>query len=381
MYENPEQAFGGTAQLLSLIETIYAAVQDPVLWQIVTEKIADAVRGESTTIFARFPEEQLFSMTRTDAAAWDLYATYYASVNVLMDCCDRVFADGAVRYADRAMPDAVLEKTEFYNDFFKPNDMHYSLGLKIPLGQLPAAYMTCQRPKVNGPFTEQEGPVYTTLLPHLQRALSLHVQLTQLQLTARGLESALDAFDQAVFGIDRLGKVILSNQSALKLALTGDPMRISGSMLCTPDPAQNRRLQASILKAIAAAAAAGAGTSFGTSLLIYRVSGLQPLRMTVTPFMSPLRGTSAQLAALVFVADPSRRPQPRSAALRNLYNLTPTEARVSDSLLQGLELRDLAGRLGMTLETARFHTKRILAKTGVRRQTELMRLMLSLPGE
>jgi DNA-binding CsgD family transcriptional regulator len=37
--------------------------------------------------------------------------------------------------------------------------------------------------------------------------------------------------------------------------------------------------------------------------------------------------------------------------------------------------------LGITLETARFHLKRVLTKTGARRQSELMRLMLSLPGQ
>jgi DNA-binding CsgD family transcriptional regulator len=66
--------------------------------------------------------------------------------------------------------------------------------------------------------------------------------------------------------------------------------------------------------------------------------------------------------------------------MKQLYGLTPTEARLADLLLEGLEVRDIANRLTMTLETARFHLKRVLAKTGTRRQTELMRLMLSLPG-
>jgi DNA-binding CsgD family transcriptional regulator len=65
--------------------------------------------------------------------------------------------------------------------------------------------------------------------------------------------------------------------------------------------------------------------------------------------------------------------------MRQLYGVTPTEARLADLLLEGLEVRDIANRLTMTLETARFHLKRVLAKTGARRQTELMRLMLSLP--
>jgi DNA-binding CsgD family transcriptional regulator len=41
----------------------------------------------------------------------------------------------------------------------------------------------------------------------------------------------------------------------------------------------------------------------------------------------------------------------------------------------------VAAKAGITVETARFHLKRVMAKTGVRRQTELVRLMLSLPGQ
>jgi DNA-binding CsgD family transcriptional regulator len=66
--------------------------------------------------------------------------------------------------------------------------------------------------------------------------------------------------------------------------------------------------------------------------------------------------------------------------MRALYGLTPAEARLADLLLEGCEVREAADRLRTTLETARFHLKRVLAKTGTRRQTELMRLMLSLPG-
>jgi DNA-binding CsgD family transcriptional regulator len=67
--------------------------------------------------------------------------------------------------------------------------------------------------------------------------------------------------------------------------------------------------------------------------------------------------------------------------MRQLYRLTPSEARVADRLLDGLEIREIADRLGITLETCRFHLKRVFAKTGTPRQAELIRLMLSLPGQ
>ena len=49
--------------------------------------------------------------------------------------------------------------------------------------------------------------------------------------------------------------------------------------------------------------------------------------------------------------------------------------------MEGREVREAAELLSITLETCRFHLKRILAKTGTSRQTELLRLMLSLPGQ
>jgi DNA-binding CsgD family transcriptional regulator/PAS domain-containing protein len=374
MFENPEQAFGGTARLLALVESIYAAVQQPSLWPVVLEGIAEAVHGESTTLFGRLPREQLFSMARTDPEAWEGYAGHYASINPMMQRCDEVFPDGIVRYGHLALACTEFEKTEFYNDFFLRHDMHHSMGLKIPLANLPAAYISCQRPKVKGPFEEREGLVYRTLLPHLQRALTLYVQLTQTQSNVLGLETALDSLEHAVFGLNRQGRVIFSNRQADAIVRTADAIRLSNGKLSSVFPEQNRRLQAALTDAVSTGS--GIGISAGSALLIDRKSGENALRVNVTPFNSASNSTSpgisAQLAALVFVSDPARRPQSRGATLRALYGLTSAETRVADLLLQGLETRELAGRSGVTLESVRFQIKRVLSKTGTRRQRELI---------
>jgi DNA-binding CsgD family transcriptional regulator len=85
--------------------------------------------------------------------------------------------------------------------------------------------------------------------------------------------------------------------------------------------------------------------------------------------------------SLVFVSDPSAITRSRSAALRALYALTPAESRLADLLLQGLDVSQAAERMRTTLATTRFQLKRVQAKTATRRQSELMRLMLSLPGQ
>jgi DNA-binding CsgD family transcriptional regulator len=98
------------------------------------------------------------------------------------------------------------------------------------------------------------------------------------------------------------------------------------------------------------------------------------------PFCAGSLMNEPEAAALVQFSDPFALPRSRRTVLRALYGLTPTESRLADLLLQGLEVREVADRMSTTLETARCHLKRVMAKTGTRRQAELMRLMLTLPG-
>jgi DNA-binding CsgD family transcriptional regulator len=354
-------------------------VNRPAQWSLVLEEIAELVDGESTALWASSSEMTVQSFARMDPVAWDLFTSYYASINVFMERADAVVPDGVVRYSNRVIPDNELEQTEFYNDYLHRHNMQYAVGLKMPLDNLPAALISCQRPKSKGPFENREGLVFETLLPHLQRALTLYLQFNQMQSNILGLETALDAFEHAVFGLNRDGRAVLSNRQAEALTRAGDFIRLVNGALSSINTDQNTRLQSLLTDAVAAGN--GIGLSSGGSMFLDCNSGKPPLRLTVTPLRSSLAGSVAQVAALVLVSDPALRPQSRASIMRALYALTPIEARVADLLIQGLEVRAVGEALRMTLESARFRVKQVLAKTGTKRQTELVRLMLSLPGK
>lgn len=61
-----------------------------------------------------------------------------------------------------------------------------------------------------------------------------------------------------------------------------------------------------------------------------------------------------------------------------LYGLTPAEARLALGLLQRDTPADYAERHQLSLATVKTHLRNLFAKTGTRRQADLMRL-LSLP--
>ncbi|WP_263367217.1 helix-turn-helix transcriptional regulator [Edaphobacter bradus] len=382
VYENPEEVLGGIGKLLGLIELVYSAVDDASLWPVVLDQIAETIQGRESLLFASFPDPatpNVSCLARMDPEVLVPYAEHYHAVNVLAERCDAMFPNGTARYAHRAVPNDEFEKTEFYNDYFEPNNMHYSMGLKIPMGGLEPAYVTFMRPKHNNPFEDREGTVLETLMPHLQRALMLHLKMSQLRLNAEGLEAGLDVFGHAVFGVNRQGSVVLSNRQAEKIAANGDGIRLINGRLAATFPKENSLLQAQLSEAVAAGARIG--VSSGGSLSLSRRPGRCSLRVTVIPYQSHLLDNYGQLAALVFVSDPEAAMPSRCDILRSLFGLTPAEARIADMLAGGREVGEIAARSGITLETARFHVKRVLTKTGARRQTELVRLMLSLPGQ
>jgi len=381
-FSNPERVFGGTHRLLGLIEMIYATVQDASLWPAVMEQIGSAMEGESLAIYAIFPKSTapaVLALREMPQDVWNTFATYYAAINPIIKAAQqkRLSLD-ATWFSDEVITDAELERSECYTDFYRPNDMHYCAGMVIPLQNLPAANLSCQRPKTKGPFDERADIVLQTLKPHLQRALTLHHQFGTLQAQSLGWRAALDAFDHAVFGLDANGMVVLSNCHAEAMAFASDGIKVAQGRLRANDSTCDWQMQKVISGAVAAGT--GNGLSPGGSLLLQRQSENPPLRVTAAPFRAPLVIGSPPIAALVFVSDPAKAPLSRSAVLRALYGLTPAEGRVADALLEGMEIREAAGRLGTTLETARLHVKRILAKTGVSRQAELVRLMVSLPG-
>jgi len=150
--------------------------------------------------------------------------------------------------------------------------------------------------------------------------------------------------------------------------------------LTATDASQMSRLEQLVKSA--AITGAGRGVNSGGAMLLHCDGGSgQPLPITVTPFHSSHVLTEESPCALVFISDPAAKPASRGAVFSALYGLTPAECRLADLMLEELELRRAAERMRVTVNTARFMLKIIFQKTGTHRQSQLVRLLMSIPGE
>lgn len=87
------------------------------------------------------------------------------------------------------------------------------------------------------------------------------------------------------------------------------------------------------------------------------------------------------VAAALLVVTPVVMPAgPPSALLSALFDLTPAEAQLARALVEGRSLDAIAAEGGISVGTARWRLKQILAKTATHRQAELVSLLVSVSG-
>ncbi len=88
----------------------------------------------------------------------------------------------------------------------------------------------------------------------------------------------------------------------------------------------------------------------------------------------PAHLVRARIDSTFRVARYSRRP------LAQLFRFTAAESRLAMALLAGAEAAEYATANGVSLATVRTQLRSLLAKTGTRRQAELVRLLGGVPG-
>ncbi len=113
---------------------------------------------------------------------------------------------------------------------------------------------------------------------------------------------------------------------------------------------------------------------------IHRPSGktAYAVRMHRLPGWDRLLGLGIQAAAWLQITDPAEGPRDLTEPLRRLYGLTAAEVRLVAALARGDAPKEAAERFHVTENTIRTQLKSALAKTGVRRQVDLVLLISRL---
>lgn len=165
------------------------------------------------------------------------------------------------------------------------------------------------------------------------------------------------------------------NDCARHLLLKRDGLTDERGVLTAETPEEDAELQRLLGGALPPYGVQAAGGS----MRVTRPEAGAPLFLAVQPVREP--GTdhlAREVAALVLVVDPLRRPRIDPALPAEAFGLTPAESRVAVALAADQSVAGTARALGVTEGTVRVHLKRSYQKLGITGQTELVRRILSL---
>jgi DNA-binding CsgD family transcriptional regulator len=92
------------------------------------------------------------------------------------------------------------------------------------------------------------------------------------------------------------------------------------------------------------------------------------------------KGWVPQPLLAVFMSDQEDGLSVHRELLRRLYGLSRVQAEVAGQLMKGMTLEEIANQRGVRRSTVRSHVDQLFARTGTRRQTELVHFLLSSPA-
>ena len=364
--------------LLKLIEQVYAAALDPTQWPIFLDNFAEAFRGEQATFFShdlRNLQASFHACARIDEAFVRSYIDHYATTNIFVEK-SRSVAEGVFISTEALVDRKTYEQCEFYNDWVKPQGCLEFATTNILRDSSMLTGVTVLRGK--RPFEPKEAEQWGHLVPHLQRAIQVHRQLFSAQLVSTGTLEALDRLAVGAILTGKEANVLFCNRVAQRIMGANSNIQVRGGRLCGETLSATSLIQQTIRTA--ALTGAGTGTHPGAVLAVSSRSA-PPLSLLVSPLHTsgPFAGVISGQGAMVLVADPTRKRSAQKDELSQIFGLTQAEARLLTGLVGGLSLAEYAETAGVSVQTARSQIKAIFAKTGVRRQSELMRLVLTDP--
>lgn len=367
--------------LYELLDLIYGAAAVPAEWAELLGRLSQVLHGSAGSLHSQNANSQEANV----AASWNIgpdlirqYIDYYSQINPCFTSTKELIQQGSVKPRHAFCSDHVLLRSEFYTDYLRRLDAFDGLVATILEDGTVSANLTIFRPRRAKTFGESENALLRVLVPHLQRAFQLHNRVQGLEVKTRTIEEVLDSLTQGVVLLGADGRVLLVNQVATALFASEKALKLTPRGLVAGIPSENRQLNALIEGAIITGD--GNGLHSGGAMAISRNGLRQPLQVLVTP----LRGKTLRLGkdvpvAAVFISDPDSRTLSNSAVFRQLYGLTPAEARLAHILASGDSLRDAAEKLGVAQSTLRSQLKSIFAKTNTNRQSELIRTLIMAP--
>jgi DNA-binding CsgD family transcriptional regulator/PAS domain-containing protein len=366
------------AEYEGLIGNMYDSAMDIRCMGDSLRQLRKLFKANFVTLILRVQDEPLLSpmMVAGDIELGEGGINHYAyyAKSTLFDGLptDTVFT------IDELMTDEEWVSSSFYLLFCQPHDCHQMLGADIRMPDGSTVRLRINRPRDQARFSQVERAMCAMLLPHLRRALHMHSLLDRSESLGSLYSQTISRMAVATIVLDENGTVVQLNPVAREILASQDGLKVVGGRLEATYPSDNRELSRLVRNAFQRVKQGRAGLQIAEATSISRPSGKVSLGVVVEliPTQELVEG-KGKPTVVVYVRDAVSKSLVSNVVTAQLYNLTPAETLLALELANGLSLEEASEALNIRRNTARAHLRSIFSKTGVRRQTELVRIMLN----
>ncbi|WP_306250526.1 helix-turn-helix transcriptional regulator [Parvularcula sp. IMCC14364] len=272
---------------------------------------------------------------------------------------------GTAIHVQKLKPISEITHTEYYHDHLVTADIGDSLVSILDDNAGIQSAIGFQRRLKQDAFTPAQGAMLQTLIPHLVNAVKMNWQLTQ-----HAIRESLQISGQApglVLILDDKGRVLGPDNAAETIAARTSVLKVTHNRLQAAAPADQNRLEAALNSVLHE----GIGQAFPLKDPGYNAPVI--LRASPLPEAAQMRlRTMTDNLAVICVDLPVTPTLSGVFVVSETYGLSAKEQALLTSFSESYNLRATADALDITYETARWHLKQILAKTGTHNQAELL---------
>ena len=369
----PEHGRAEAAQVSALIGDIYDAALDPELWVSVLEKICAYVPGSMGNLFFQDitnAASRYFSWG-LDPHFYDLYLQKYAALNPIFPAA-MAFPVCEPFTSSDIVPFEKMEQTQYYKEWLEPQGYIDFVGVNLEKSATSVVPLAVVRHVRDG-FADDDARRRVGLIaPHLRRAMLICKVIDLSNIRGTAFAETIDGLAAGVFLVDARGTLIHANQSGQAMLDAGDPVRLVQETIVVPDA----NVDAALRDVFAASTGDAVMAKGGVAVPLMGRAG-DKFIAHVLPLTASTRraaGLSASAVAALFVREASIDLPAAIEAASRLYGLTPSEVRTLQALIAAGSVGAAADELGTSKSTVKRHLEHVFAKTGTRRQMELIKL-------
>src|SRR5262245_19670130 len=359
--------------LSDLIGRIYDCTLDPSRWEPTLEAIRTLLRGRAAQLALVDPRQGRLLLSKDRGMDAHLHEQVSRHLPEMQRNLELLLDNG--RSMDEPL---VVSRTyspemraaPYYQELLSQGfvDIAQMLLVRSPT-RLSA--LGVSRLESVGVFGDREVEIMRLLIPHVRRAVTISNVLDVQAIEKARMAETLDALKLGVVLANEDSRILHANRAAEEMMRGDGPLRDRGCVLRAEGGAASLEIRSAIQQA------ARNESGIGKTGLAVRLT--EEDDAPVVAHVLPLAGGEVRsrlepaAVAAVFV-NPKVDDAARAQAVATTFGLTPAETRVLRRMLTGSTVAETAADLGIAPTTARTHLDSVFAKTGVSRQSELIRL-------